>query len=134
MPRVVLAVQRETPRERRHERRAHRAFGEEITNKIGNPERDDERVHVAACAKERCEYLIASESENAACEGRGARDARRPRKDGRTGQAPSLRRTRSLTVFPSTFCPASFDMTAFMTRPMSFAEVAPVSAIASATA
>ena len=47
---------------------------------------------------------------------------------------PSLLRTSSFTVLPSTFWPASFDMTAFITRPMSFADDAPVSAIASATA
>ena len=35
-------------------------------------------------------------------------------------QAPSVRRTASLTAFPSAFLPASFGMTAFMTLPMSF--------------
>ena len=37
-------------------------------------------------------------------------------------------------VVPSTFWPASFAITVFMTRPMSFAEVAPDSAIASTIA
>ena len=134
MPRVVFAVQREAPREGRHERRAHGPFGEEIPDEIGNAERDDERVHVAAGAEERRQHLIAGESEDAAGQGGGAGDAGRPRKQRRPRQAPSLRRTSSLTVLPSTFCPVSFDMAAFMTRPMSLADVAPVSAIASATA
>jgi len=46
----------------------------------------------------------------------------------------SLRRTVSLTTLPSTVWPASFAMAAFMTRPMSLMDVAPVSVIASATA
>ena len=33
-PRVALAAQRQVPRERRHERRAHRAFGEQIADEI----------------------------------------------------------------------------------------------------
>ena len=49
-------------------------------------------------------------------------------------QLVSLARTSSFTVLPSTFWPDSFAMTAFMTRPMSFGDDAPVSAIASATA
>jgi hypothetical protein len=46
----------------------------------------------------------------------------------------SFRRTSSLTVLPSTLCPASFAIAAFITRPMSLADVAPVSEIASTTA
>ena len=42
--------------------------------------------------------------------------------------------TASLTFLPSTVLPASAAMTAFMTLPMSFALVAPVSATAPATA
>ena len=53
---------------------------------------------------------------------------------GARAQAPSLRRTASLTACPSAFLPASFGITAFITLPMSFGEVAPVSAIAAATA
>src|SRR6188508_1141969 len=47
---------------------------------------------------------------------------------------PSLAFTVSLTFFPSTVLPASPAMVAFMTLPMSFALVAPVSAMAAATA
>ena len=48
--------------------------------------------------------------------------------------APSFRRTSSLIVLPSTARPASFGITAFITLPRSFADVAPVSAMASVTA
>ena len=47
---------------------------------------------------------------------------------------PSLRRTISLIVRPSAPFPASFGITAFITRPRSFAEVAPLSWMASSTA
>ena len=49
-------------------------------------------------------------------------------------QAPSLRRTSSFTAFPSTVLPASSAITAFMTRPMSFCDAAPVDAMAASTA
>src|SRR5882724_1852030 len=42
--------------------------------------------------------------------------------------------TVSLTVFPSAFLPASFTITLFITAPISFIDVAPVSVIASVTA
>ena len=63
-------------------------------------------------------------------------DAAERASDGGRGwaQAPSVRRTASLTAFPSAFLPASFGITAFITLPMSFGEVAPVSAMAAATA
>ena len=65
-PRVGLAVQRQVTGEGRHERGAHRAFGEEIAHEVGNPERDDERVHLVAGAEERGEHLVADEAEDAA--------------------------------------------------------------------
>ena len=48
-------------------------------------------------------------------------------------QAPSLRRTASLTARPSADLPVSIGITAFITLPMSFGEEAPVSAMAAAT-
>ena len=48
--------------------------------------------------------------------------AERASEDEELAQAPSLRRTASLTAFPSAFLPASFGMTAFITLPMSFGE------------
>ena len=101
----------------------------EVANEIRDAERDDEGVHLVAGAEEGGEHLIAREAENAAGECGGAGQAGGTRKQRRTcrRQAPSLRRTISLTVLPSTFCPASFAITAFITRPMSLAEVAPVS-------
>ena len=62
-----------------HERGAHRAFGEQIADEIGNAERDDERVHLVAGAEERGEHLIADEAENAAGERGGAGEAGRSR-------------------------------------------------------
>jgi ABC-2 type transport system permease protein len=46
----------------------------------------------------------------------------------------SFRRTSSLTTFPSTVLPARSAITAFITFPISFADVAPVDAIALSTA
>ena len=53
---------------------------------------------------------------------------------GLANHAPSFLRTTSLIVRPSTARPASLGITAFMTFPRSLADVAPVSAMASATA
>src|SRR5918994_1503021 len=47
---------------------------------------------------------------------------------------PSFDRTLSLRAFPSTRLPASLACAAFITAPICFADVAPVSAIAAATA
>ena len=85
-PRVMFAVQREMTREGRHERGAHRAFGEQIAHQIRNPERDDERVHVVAGAEQRREHLIAGEAEDAAGERRRAGEA------GGSSQPDSARR------------------------------------------
>ena len=74
-PRRWLAVQRQVAREGRDEGRAHRAFGEEIADQIGNAERDVERVHLVAGAEERRQHLIADETEDAA---RQRRDAGEP--------------------------------------------------------
>ena len=66
---------------------------------------------------------------------------RRPRLAERASRALGARASRrascctsSLTVLPSTFWPASLAIAAFITRPMSFGDAAPVSAMASATA
>ena len=75
--------------ERRHERGAHRAFGEQIADEVGNAERDDEGVHVVARAEDRGEHLIADEAEDAAGERRGAGQA------GRTGKQRRARATSS---------------------------------------
>ena len=64
-PRFALSMQRELTCERRDERRAHRALSKEISDQIGNSERDDERVHVVAGAEQRGEDLIAHEAEDA---------------------------------------------------------------------
>lgn len=53
---------------------------------------------------------------------------------GTSGYPASFAFTASLTFLPSTVFPASPAMVAFITLPMSFALVAPVSAIAAATA
>ena len=108
-PRVVFAVEREPARERRHERGAHGAFREQVANEVRDAERHDEGVHVVAGAEDGGEHLIAQQAENAAGECGGAGQAGGTRKQRRTRrrQAPSLRRTSSLTVLPSTFCPAS---------------------------
>ena len=136
-PRVVFAVEREPLRECGHERRAHGAFSEQIADEVRDAERHDEGVHVVACAKDGGEDLIPEQAQNPADECRGACQASRVGEEGRTryGQAPPrCLRTSSFTVLPSTFCPASFAITAFMTRPMSLGDVAPVSAMAAATA
>src|SRR3990167_6976254 len=86
-------------------------------------------------AKECGQDLVAREAEDPAREGRRAgQSGRSSERIGRQIQAPSFLRTSSLTALPSTFWPASRAMAAFMTRPMSLADAAPVSAIASVTA
>src|SRR5439155_14357890 len=102
-------------------------------HEIGNPESDDERVHLGSGAEDAGEHLIPHEAEDAAGKG-GEAGGRGGAREGRRRQAPSLRRTSSLTALPSTVCPASFAIAAFITRPMSFADAAPVSAMASVTA
>ena len=44
---------RQLSRERRHERGAHRAFGKQVAQQVGDAERDDEGVHRVAGAEER---------------------------------------------------------------------------------
>ena len=60
--------------------------------------------------------------------------AGRPRQSPETCHAPNFARTFSLTRLPSAFLPASLAMAAFMALPISFAVLAPVSAMAAATA
>lgn len=61
-------------------------------------------------------------------------DGRPSRKVCQMFQAPSFRRTTSFITFPSAARPASLGITAFITRPRSFPEVAPDSRMASSTA
>ena len=65
-------MQREVARERRHERGAHRAFGEEVAHQVGNAEGDEVGVHLVARAEQRGEHLLAHEAEEAAGERGGA--------------------------------------------------------------
>jgi hypothetical protein len=90
-------------REGRYERGAHRSFGEQIADEIGNAERDREGVHVVARAIEREDHLIADEAEDAAGQRRETGDACRAREAWLRAQAPaSFFFTRSLTRRPST--------------------------------
>ena len=77
------AVGGEPLREGRDERGAHRAFGEEIADEVGDAERDQERVHRVAGAEVVREDLVAHQPEDAAGHGGQAEDA------GRAGQARS---------------------------------------------
>ncbi len=81
-PGGLLAVGRQLPRERRHERGAHRAFGEQIAHEVGNAERDVVGVHRVARAEERRQHLFADDAEDAARHRRGAGRRGRAR-DGR---------------------------------------------------
>ena len=76
-PRGGSVARRERARERRHERGAERAFGEQIAQDVGEAERDAEGVHRIAGAEEVREDLIADESQHAAGHRRDADDASR---------------------------------------------------------
>ncbi len=59
-------MKRQVARKRGNKRGTHRPFREEIADEIGNPERDNERVHLVAGAEQRREDLLAGEPEGAA--------------------------------------------------------------------
>ena len=63
-----FTVNGQLTREDWHERGAHRAFRKQIADEIGNPERDEERVHLVAGAKDRRQHLFAHKPKNAARE------------------------------------------------------------------
>src|SRR4029079_6898387 len=69
-PRLVLASQRHLTRKGRDKRGAHRAFGEQIADKIRDSDGDDEGVHLVAGAEDCGENLIAYEPQDAAGERR----------------------------------------------------------------
>ena len=80
-PRALAALERELPRERRNEGRAHGAFGEQVADEVGNPARDAERVVGVAGAEVVRHHLFANQPEDA------ARDGRQPEDPGGPGQA-----------------------------------------------
>ena len=65
-PRRLFAGQREISRERGHEGRAHRAFGKQIPEEVGNAECDVIRVSRGAGPEERRDDLLADDAEDAA--------------------------------------------------------------------
>ena len=75
-PGIGLAVQGQMASEGGDERGAHGAFSEEIADEVGNPERDEVRVHLVARAEVRGEQRFADEAEQTADQRRGARQAR----------------------------------------------------------
>ena len=129
-PGVRLIRRRQGARKRRHERRAHRAFSEQVTQDVWNTERDAEGIHRVGRTEKIRENLVADQSENPAGHRRSADDPSRSEQ----AHPASLRRTSSFTAFPSTVCPPRAAITAFMTLPMSFADDAPVEAMAASTA
>ena len=79
-PRSWLAIGGQLVREGRDECRAHRAFGEEVTDEVGDAEGDAERIHRVAGAEVVGQDLVADQPEDSAGHGRQAEKA------GRTGQ------------------------------------------------
>ena len=132
-------IPREYARKRRHECGAQCTFGKQVSKDVRKAERDAEGVHRIAGAEEIREHLIAHDAEHAArhrrnADGSGRSDEALLRQWAPGLKTPpygwSLRRTNSLTIFPSTVLPASSAITAFMTFPMSLADDALVAAIA----
>ncbi len=74
----LAAAYGEVAGERRDERRAHRAFGEEISQEVGNAERHVEGVHVVARAEQRGQDDFAGDAEHATRHGGRANQAGRP--------------------------------------------------------
>ena len=62
-------AERELSREGGHERRAHRAFGEEIPQQVGDSERHVEGVHLIARAEERSQDDPARDTQHPARQG-----------------------------------------------------------------
>ena len=97
-PRGGAPFASEIPRERRDERRAHRAFREEVSHQVRNPERDVVGVDRVAGAEQVRHDLIAHEAEHAARHRGDANNARRSGessslglRDLRAGDAAGLR-------------------------------------------
>ena len=80
-PGAFPAVQCQLPGKRRHKRRAHRAFSEEVTHEVGNAPCDAERVGRGSGAEVIGEDLIPNQPENT------ARDGGQPEDPGGPGQA-----------------------------------------------
>jgi hypothetical protein len=79
---LLLAGRRQMAGERRDERRAHRAFGKQVAQQIGNPEGDLVGVSRETGAKVRGDHLLADNAENSAGDGRGTGRRGRPRERG----------------------------------------------------
>ena len=88
------AVLRQAPHERRHERRAHRAFGEQVAHQVRDAGRHVEGVHRVPGAEAVGEDLVADQAEKAAGERRRADDARGSREPGPARRAIGVGRLR----------------------------------------
>ncbi len=82
-PGARLAAGRQLMCEGGHERRAHRTFGEQVADEVGDAEGHAERVHRVAGAEVERQHLIADQAQDAAGHGRQTEQS------GRAGQARS---------------------------------------------